>query len=210
MDSVFFVFEIIGVVAFSLSGAMLALKCGMDIFGVCVLGLTTAVGGGIIRDILLGITPPTSLVNPVYALIAIAVSAFTFLPFMQKFLCHTHKAYNRLLLLADSIGLGIFTVIGVNACFVKGYQQVFMCVILGVITGVGGGVMRDVMSKNMPYIFVKHFYACASIIGALSCALLFNICGRLISMLVGMTVIIILRFLAAKFHWELPKPSAFK
>ena len=85
MDSVFFVLEIIGTVAFAVSGAMIAMHKKMDIFGVVILGLTTAVGGGVIRDIILGITPPATFVNPVYALVAVGTSLIVFLPFVQKF-----------------------------------------------------------------------------------------------------------------------------
>ena len=86
MDTVFFILELVGVVAFALSGAMLAIQNEMDIFGVCVIGAITAVGGGIIRDVLLGITPPTALVNCIPILISILVSIAVFLPFSQKFL----------------------------------------------------------------------------------------------------------------------------
>lgn len=207
MDSVLSVLEIIGVVAFALSGAMIAIKSEMDIFGVCVLGVTTAVGGGIIRDLLLGIAPPSMLLNPLAALIAVCVSVFVFLPFVQRFF-HSgkHKLYDRLVLIADSIGLGVFTVMGVNICY-SSYETptLFMSVFLGVITGVGGGVLRDVMSKNKPYIFVKHFYACASIAGALACAILRTYVNELIATVAGMLLVVSLRLLAATLHWKLPK-----
>lgn len=210
MDSVFFVFEIIGVIAFALSGAMIAIKSEMDILGVCVLGVTTSVGGGIIRDLLLGNVPPAMLLNPLPALIAVAVSIFIFLPGIQHFLIHKKpKLYSTLLLVADSIGLGVFTVMGVNICYSSAESpNLFMSVFLGVITGVGGGVLRDVMSRNKPYIFVKHFYACASIAGALLCALLHPHTGRMVSTVLGMLLIITLRILAAIFHWKLPKAKS--
>lgn len=80
-----------------------------------------------------------------------------------------------------------------------------MCVLLGVITGVGGGVLRDILSRSKPYIFIKHFYACAAIIGALLCAVLHPILGELPSSIIGLVTIVVLRLLAAKFHWKLPK-----
>lgn len=209
MNTAIFIFEIIGTIAFALSGALVALRAKMDIFGTCVLGMTTAVGGGIIRDLMLCVTPPKALVNPTHALIAIGVSALTFLPFVQKFLTRNKsKAYEISLLIADSLGLGIFTVIGVNA----GYNalvttNIFLSVFLGVITGVGGGVLRDVMAKSTPKIFVKHFYACAAISGALVCALLRSLCGEFWSSVIGAVVVITLRLLAAKFRWTLPRPK---
>ncbi|MBQ8213691.1 MAG: TRIC cation channel family protein [Clostridia bacterium] len=209
MDSVFFVFEMIGVIAFALSGAMLAIQNEMDILGVCVLGATTATGGGIMRDVLLGVTPPSALTDPIAILVSVAVSIAVFLPFIQKLLRgRSHIIYDRLMLIADSIGLGIFTVMGVNVSFLRlEAPSAFICVFLGVMSGVGGGVLRDIMSKNKPYIFVKHFYACAAIVGALLCTVLRPYIGELSSSLVGFSVIFLLSMLAVRFHWQLPKYS---
>ena len=207
MDSVFFIFEMIGVVAFALSGAMWAIRNEMDVLGVCVLGATTAVGGGIVRDLMLGITPPTMLVDPTAALIAVGVSILVFLPCTQRLLRGGSKhIYEHLMLLADSIGLAVFTVMGVNVGFVNlDTPSIFACSFLGVLTGVGGGVMRDVMSRSKPYIFVKHFYACAALIGAVACAVLNRYVGEFFATVVGFVLILALRLLAATFHWRLPK-----
>jgi uncharacterized membrane protein YeiH len=200
------VLEIIGTIAFAFSGAMIAMKSKMDVFGVCVLGYVTAVGGGIIRDLLLGITPPKSLVNPLYGLVAVASAIVVFLPIVQKLLMRTKRLYEVILLIADSVGLGIFTVVGVRVCYsVVADPQIFMAITLGMLTGVGGGVLRDMMSKRMPYIFVKHFYACASFFGAITCIMLWKFTNEQIAVIGGAVVVIILRFLAAHFHWSLPK-----
>ena len=211
MDSIFFIFEVIGTIAFALSGAFTGMKKGMDILGACVLGMTTAIGGGIIRDLVLGITPPSSFLNPTHALIGITVSAITYLPFMQKFFAgSTHKTYTLLMLIADSVGLGVFTVVGVNTCFkVIEDPNLFTAVFLGVITGVGGGVLRDIMAQNIPKIFVKNFYASASILGALLCFVVRKYVDPLTATIIGTLVVVILRFLAAKFLWGLPKPKYF-
>ena len=210
MDTVFFVFEIIGVIAFSLSGALTAMKKEMDIFGACVLGMTTAIGGGIIRDLILGITPPTAFVNPLPATLGLVVAALTYLPFIQKFFARNkHKVQALSLMIADSVGLGVFTVMGVNACFESiENPNFFTAVFLGVITGVGGGVLRDVFSMNLPKIFVKHFYACASIAGAIVAFVVekyFDI--PLLASILGAAVVITLRFLASFLRWNLPKPK---
>ena len=211
MDTVFWILELVGVVAFALSGAMLAIQNEMDIFGVCVLGSITAVGGGIIRDVLLGITPPTVLVDCTSVFIAIFVSIVVFLPFNQKLLRRkSHKIYDTIMLIADSIGLGIFTIMGVNVSFsVLSHPSLFMSVCLGVITGVGGGVVRDMIVQHKPYIFVKHFYACAAIIGAAISAILRSYTDELYATFIGFGVILTLRLLAAKFRWKLPKYSSF-
>ncbi len=212
IDQIFAVFELIGVIAFALSGAMLAIQKEMDILGVCVMGAVTAVGGGITRDLLLGITPPTSLENPLHVFIAVGVSVITFLPFFQKFLrTKSHRAYDVAMLVADSLGLGIFTVMGVNLTLkTVEAPSVFLCLFLGVITGVGGGVLRDILSQSKPYIFVKHFYACAAILGALACVILHPLVGELPATVIGLLLIFTLRLLAAKYRWKLPKHRSDK
>ena len=209
MDSIFFIFEIIGVIAFSLSGALTAMKKEMDIFGACVLGMTTAIGGGIIRDLILGVSPPVAFVNPLQAVLGLAIPAVTYLPFIQKFFARNeHKVQALSLMIADSVGLGVFTVVGVNACFnTIPSPNAFTAIFLGVITGVGGGVMRDVMSMNLPKIFVKHFYACASIAGAVVAFLLRLWFDALFASIAGAIVVIALRFLASFLRWNLPKPK---
>ena len=165
-----FFMEMAGTVAFAASGAMVGVERNMDIFGVSVLGVVTAVGGGMIRDIVLGIIPPNVFINPVYALVATITSCLVFLVFYWKRQLlegHMRLTYDRVMLVMDSIGLGIFTVVGVNTGIRSGYMDnVFLLVFLGTITGVGGGLMRDMMAGVPPYIFVKHIYACASIVGA--------------------------------------------
>jgi len=208
MNIIFTIFEIIGTVAFALSGALTAIRKEMDVFGACVLGMTTAIGGGIIRDILLGITLPSSLINPTNATIAIIVSLITYIPPIQKFVINKHKAYNLGIFIADSVGLGVFTVVGASTAFEHiENPNLFTVVFLGVMTGVGGGILRDVFSKEVPIIFVKNFYACASIVGALAYALLRQYFDSIIVFTVGTVVVLTLRILAATFRWELPKPK---
>ena len=209
MNLVFFIFETIGVIAFSISGALTAMKKEMDIFGACVLGMTTAIGGGIIRDLILGIHPPTAFTNPTHALIGFLVPALMYLPAIQKFFTRNqNKTYDFCLMLADSVGLGVFTVIGVNACFqVISQPNFFTVIFLGVITGVGGGILRDVMSLNLPKVFVKHFYACASVLGALTTFIARLFLDALVASILGAVVVITLRLLASSLRWKLPKPK---
>lgn len=205
MNIFIIILELIGTVAFSASGAMVAIKKHMDIFGVMILGLITAVGGGIIRDLTLGITPPATFRDPIYAAAALLTAAIVFLPAVQRLLERHQRTYDIAMLLMDSIGLGIFTVIGVQAAFAQSSSHgIFLLVFVGVITGVGGGVLRDVMAGNMPYIFVKHIYACASLVGALACVLLWRLSGAW-AMTVGSLLVILIRCLSAHFRWSLPK-----
>ena len=109
------------------------------------------------------------------------------------------------MLLMDSIGLGVFTVIGVQAAFAQSSSHgIFLLIFVGVITGVGGGVLRDIMAGNMPYVFVKHIYACASLAGALLCTLLWKGSAAW-AMSLGAGLVILIRCLSAHFRWSLPK-----
>ena len=133
-----------------------------------ILGACTALGGGVLRDVMLGITPPTMFQDPAYAAVAALVSVVVFLPWVQKLLAG-NRAYEIIMLVMDSLGLGVFTVMGIQTALRKdpGYNA-FLLVAVGVLTGVGGGVLRDVLAGERPYVFVKHFYACASLFGALA------------------------------------------
>lgn len=199
------IFEIIGTIAFAASGAITALSKKMDVFGVITLGLVTAVGGGVIRDVILGLTPPATFSSPVYAIVAIAVSIIIFIPAVRRFLFKNHRIYDRAMLIMDSVGLAVFTVIGVETAFLAGNTKPILLIFVGMITGIGGGILRDVLAGNTPFIFVKHFYASVSFIGALVCIALWQISGPVVAMPVSTVVIIVLRLLAAKFHWNLPK-----
>lgn len=207
--TVVFILEILGTVAFAASGAAVGIKKGMDIFGVSMLGLCTAVGGGVLRDLVLGNTPPLTFQDPVYALTAIAVSILLFLPGVQRAMERHPLLGEKLLGAMDAVGLGVFTAVGVQCAYVRSEDYgVFLLVFVGVITGVGGGVLRDVLAGNMPYVFVKHFYACASIIGALLTALLWDLLGADAAMLLGAAAVVVLRLCAAHWRWSLPKAKA--
>ncbi len=206
MERFLFVVNLIGTVAFAASGAMIGLKKEMDVFGVCILGLTTAVGGGILRDLVLGLTPPMAFRDPTAALVALVVSAVFFLRRARAVLERSPRLYDLLLFWMDSVGLGAFTVVGVQiAMDYAGQPTLFLLVFVGVVTGVGGGVLRDLMAQQVPYIFVKHVYACASLAGAVLCAGLWSWTGRVSAMLAGLGAVVLIRWLAAHFRWNLPR-----
>lgn len=149
-----FYFELIGAVAFAISGAALAVKKHMDLFGVAMMGMTTAVGGGILRDLLLGITPPAALRDPLQALVAIATSLLVFLVWKRFHPEGDHRNWEALLLVADSIGLGIFSVHGAAVAIRAGLGgNVFLTLLVGMLTGVGGGVLRDLCCMEQPLHF---------------------------------------------------------
>lgn len=203
------VLQLIGTASFAVSGAMTAMRKGMDVLGVTVLGLTTAVGGGILRDVLLGRTPPAIFSDPLTVAVAAAAAMLVFIPAVRRRLLKTRRIYDLTMRLTDSLGLGIFTVIGAQtACTALGHANWFTIAFLGTITGVGGGVLRDVLAGDLPYIFRKHIYAVASLAGALTWVAVHRFWNDAMAMLIGGSLIVVIRLLAAHFRWSLPKAKA--
>lgn len=212
MDEFIFILELIGTVAFASSGAMIAIEKKMDIFGVNVLGATTAVGGGIMRDIILGLTPPGAFSHPVYVLVAALTSTILFVIAYAKPTAFESRVktdyYDKLMFWCDTAGLGIFTVVGIQAAVrAVGGENVFFFVFIGTLTGVGGGVLRDIMAGETPYILVKHIYACAAIAGGIVCVVGRTAFGEAYGTILGLAATVLLRFLAAYFRWNLMRVS---
>lgn len=205
MDTIILAIELVGILSFAASGAMTGLRKNMDLFGVCILGLTTAVGGGVLRDVILGNTPPATFRNPIYATVAILTSLALFLPRVRRLLNRSQHLYDLIMLAMDTLGLGIFTVMGVQIAYTQVAEPtVFLLVFVGVVTGVGGGVLRDMMAGDTPYIFVKHVYASASLVGALVCMLFWLPDLEVYAMGAGAVTVIVIRILSAYYHWNLP------
>lgn len=212
MDEFIFILELIGTVAFASSGAMIAIEKKMDIFGVNVLGATTAVGGGIMRDIILGLTPPGAFSHPVYVLVAALTSTILFVIAYAKPTAFESRVktdyYDKLMFWCDTAGLGIFTVVGIQAAVrAVGGENVFFFVFIGTLTGVGGGVLLDIMAGETPYILVKHIYACAAIAGGIVCVVGRTAFGEAYGTILGLAATVLLRFLAAHFRWNLMRVS---
>ena len=207
VDLLFFVTEIIGTVAFAISGAMIAIERRLDLFGVLFLGATTAIGGGIFRDILLGQIPPKAFLNYVYMLTAVVTSAVVFL---LGFVNSKRDKPIRLLSDAllnffDAAGLGIFSVIGVQNTINAGFgENAFFCIFLGMLTGVGGGMLRDVLSQTTPAVLRKHIYALASIAGSV-CYYILHRYNDGTAIVVTTVLVIAIRMLARHYQWTLPK-----
>lgn len=200
------IFEIMGTIAFAVSGAMIGIEKRMDILGVCILGVVTAVGGGVIRDLVLGNTPPQSFQDPIYINIAIVTSVVFFLPRIRQMFAERPKLYNQAMFWMDSIGLGVFTVVGSTVALTKTTDAgMFLAVFVGVVTGVGGGVIRDMLAGNMPFILVKDFYASASLVGGIIFVICWNLLDSLTAMALGILAVVLLRAMAVHFNWKLPK-----
>ncbi len=207
-ENIIFTTEIIGTIAFAASGAMIAIRKELDLFGIIMLGTITAVGGGILRDIIIGRIPPNTFVNPVYIATAALTSVLLFIIFYKapSLLDSKHiGTFEKILNIFDAIGLGAFTVIGIDAGIDKGYgEYLFLLIFLGVTTGIGGGIMRDIMAGEIPYVLKKQIYACASIAGACLYVIFLQFSQSYLSMLISALLVVVVRMLASKFDWNLP------
>ena len=198
METFLFLLELAGTVAFAVSGAVLGIEKHMDIFGVGLLGITTAVGGGILRDLVVGLTPPRAFQDPIYLLVALGVSVVLFFPFVRRIIGRSKRVFDALMLIMDAAGLGIFTITGMNtAITLAGCTDPLLLVFVGLLTGTGGGVLRDILRK--------HIYASASIAGGILYLLLRQIWQGPGAVLTGVVVVIIIRCAAAHFEWNLPR-----
>ena len=206
MDEVMFVLELIGAAAFAVSGAMVAIEKRADIFGVLFLAVTTALGGGVIRDVLIGRIPPVMFVSYWYLLISVIAALAVFIDAYlrsEKYKLHLDKldAVNNIF---DAIGLAVFTVSGMNAAMPVS-DNVILVLFVGMCTGVGGGMLRDVMTNTMPKVLRKRVYAVASLLGGgLYYAMYALGVNQLVSLGCGMLLIFALRLFATIFKWNLP------
>lgn len=207
--SVFFIVEIIGTVAFACSGAMVAIKKNLDLLGIIVLGVTTAVGGGMIRDILIGIHPPALFTNPVYVMAAfVAVLCLFLIIKCRRITIEALSSlwYERVMNILDAVGLGAFTVVGIDTAITAGFGEYnFLMIFLGVITGVGGGVLRDIMAGETPAVLRRHVYACASLAGAVSYVLLQRVLESEWDLILSASLVVVIRVLARHYKWNLPR-----
>ena len=208
-ENILFAIEIIGTVAFAITGVITAVEKKFDIFGAIVLGTVTAVGGGIGRDLILGYTPPMAFRKSVYAITAVITSlaVFVIAYFFGRRIKKHFNVYSQVINIFDSIGLSVFVVGGVNSAIACGFgENMFLSVFVAALTGVGGGVMRDIMAGRVPTILRKRVYALAAIIGGIIYYLLhyYEICSPVISVVIGAGSVLIIRILATIFHWNLP------
>ena len=193
-----------GTFAFAMSGAIAAKEKGLDIFGTLVVAFSVACGGGIIRDICIGAIPPAGLSDWRYLVVSMIAAAIAMgiLPLM--------KLLDRPVLLFDALGLSLFAVSGAQKALGLGHNNE-VAILLGMITAVGGGVIRDVFLNRIPVIFEKEIYASAALIGALIVVI-----GHSASfpndwtVPIGFITCLVIRLLAIKYHWKLPDFSEKK
>ncbi|MBR5729277.1 MAG: trimeric intracellular cation channel family protein [Prevotella sp.] len=197
METAQLIIEFIGTLAFAISGIRLSASKQFDWFGGYVVGLTTAIGGGTLRDVMLG-TTPFWMTNPIYIICSGAALVLTII-FKSRLVGLNHTWF-----IFDTLGLGLFTVAGLQKGLYFGHPY-WVAIILGCITGVAGGILRDVLINEVPLIFRKEIYAIACIIGGI----VYQICATLhfsieITVIASFLTVVIVRVLAVKYHISLP------
>ena len=190
--------DILGTIAFAISGVSVAMNKRMDAFGVLIIAFVTAVGGGTLRDVLIGLTPVTWMTNMTYVYVIFAATIFT-VAFKQKI-----NYLRTSLLLFDTIGIGLYTVVGIEKGLAAGLHPI-ICIALGTMTACFGGVMRDMLCNEIPVIFRKEIYATACILGGITYFILeqFPIEDNIIFIIAG-SVVMTVRLFAVKFKVSLP------
>lgn len=191
------VIDLIGTYAFAISGIRLAAGKNIDWFGAYILGLVTAIGGGTFRDLLLGIQPFWMLDSKYF--LTTAVALFSSLILKEKLF-----QYDKTLLLFDTIGLGLFTIVGIEKSADEGLPN-WVCIVMGTITGSLGGVLRDVLLNDVPVIFRKEIYALACVAGGVTYFFCMNLNLHAgVPETIGASAVIAFRLIAVKYHIQLP------
>lgn len=194
-----FLIEVLGTVSFAMSGSFAAMQKRFDPFGVLIIAFVTSVGGGTVRDLLLDV--PVFWMHDL-----LAVSLIFFTAIFTMIFKLIEKKFQVTLFIFDSLGLGLFTIIGVQKGLNADLHPV-IGVVLGTITGCFGGIIRDILLNRIPLIFRKEIYATAAIAGGIVYILLRNFSGlsEEINQILTILLIVSIRTLAVKYHWQMPK-----
>jgi len=199
IDGFISILDYLGTVAFAITGASKAIAHKADIFGIIVLATVVGVAGGITRDVIFG-RFPTAFSDPIYVSMTVLTGIVMF------FLYSYFKKRMNIWLVFDAIGLGVFSIIGASIAYQIVGLDFLPMLFGGVITAIGGGILRDVFVRDMPIVFVKEVYAVASIIGiVIFYVILSNGVDMQVASVIGIVAATGIRLLAMKFNWNLPK-----
>lgn len=194
----YFLIDILGIISFSISGVLVAIDKKLDLFGVFIIAFVTSVGGGTLRDMLIGNTPVGWMKDLTYVSVIFATVVFAVI--FRKRLKHFRKS----LFLFDTIGIGLYTMVGIEKGLEAGLLPI-MCIILGTITASFGGVIRDILCNEIPVIFRKEIYATACILGGVSYFLLRKLpFDNAYAYVAAIGIVIGVRLLAVIFKITLP------
>ena len=200
VDFFIYILDLFGTMAFAVTGAFKAIEHKADIVGIIILATITGVAGGTIRDVVFGKTLPNSIIDPAYVIITVISGIVLFLLYSKM-----RKHWN-LFLKFDAIGLGVFTVIGATFAYNLFGMNFLIIVLSGMLTAIGGGILRDVFVNQTPIVFVKELYASASFIGAVTFYFTLLITNEVYAAtILGIILTTGLRLVAMKYNWNLPK-----
>ncbi|HEY8140267.1 MAG TPA: trimeric intracellular cation channel family protein [Nitrososphaera sp.] len=195
--------DLFGTMAFAVTGAFKAIEHKSDIVGIIILATITGVAGGVLRDLVFGQIPPLSVMNPLYLVITTATGIAMF------FLHRSLRKHWNLLLKFDAIGLGVFTIIGATIAYNLLGLNFLAMAFAGLLTAVGGGILRDVFVNEVPIVFVKELYASASFVGVV---IFFGLLAAGVELNIaaipGIVAVTAMRMLAMKYNWNLPRPRS--
>ncbi|MGI0093132.1 MAG: trimeric intracellular cation channel family protein [Nitrosotalea sp.] len=200
IQTIVLILDLFGTMAFAVTGAFKAIEHKADIVGIIILATITGVAGGTIRDIVLGHFPPHSISDPNYVIITTAtgIAIFFLYPKMQK--------HWNLFLKFDALGLGVFTAIGATLAYQLFGMNFLAMAMAGMVTAVGGGILRDMFVNEIPMVFVKELYASASFLGVVIFYILLMVQLQIEVATIGaILVTTMLRLVAMKYNWNLPK-----
>lgn len=192
------VFVYLGIIAAGISGALIGIEKRLDLFGVICLCAATALGGGLIRDLFIGNVPPVAFTAPSYFFVSLAAALFTWVFYRRL------KRFGQLIMVSDAVGLGVFTAVGSNTAMLHHADKPFLVVSMGLITGIGGGVLRDVFAKEIPYVFRKEIYAIASIMGSISFILAYDFVPPIVAMYICLLVTSAIRIISVMYKLNFP------
>ena len=190
------IIDFIGTFVFAVSGILVAIDKRFDLFGAIILGIVTAVGGGTLRDLMIGATPVSWILNETYLIIIL--SAVPICYFFKDYVLSLRKG----IFLFDTIGIGLFTILGLEKTLSVGLSPM-IAIMMGVVSAVFGGVIRDVLSNEIPLIFRKKIYASACLLGAILYLLTKAIFPEWLAMIVSILSVIFIRILSIKRNWSL-------
>ena len=213
MQIFFFILETVGVVAFAIAGSLVAIDKEADVFGVLFLSLTTCFGGGMIRDVLIDRTP--SFFTSYFHILCAAVTCLVVFVIAAKFkkqYVEREKLVESINNYFDAVGLGVFAVTGAKICVDSGFDSPLVAITLGMVTSIGGGMIRDLCLRRMPFVLNKRIYAVASLLGGVVyyALLKLTVVPEYMALLSGVAFVVAIRILAIVFKLNMPKAIIFE
>ena len=208
-EIIYHLVEYLGICTFSVSGAMIGIRKRLDFLGIFICAVLTSLGGGLIRDLILGNTPPAMFYSYEYVIIMLVTTLIVFLVahFKKDKFIEKEELIIKINNIFDALGLGLFSVIGVQTAINSGYiSNPYLSIFVGGMTGVGGGMLRDALINDIPVILAKNIYILASLFGS---AIYYFMMKYNVNISISTTVatisVFVIRLLATKYEWNMPK-----